>query len=475
MEAPRATDSPHWRDAVVPDVEERLVVALDELADFPVLDATVLRVLAIVDDPESSTGDLVNVLEADPSFAANLLRFANSAALSTPIRAKTIRQAVMLAGRKVLRRLALESATYRFLERAKGNGAASRGELHLHAISVASIAAATAEAVRSHGETPHLAGLLHDVGKLVLPMAFGEAACDAVARSAGDGTQRVVSERETLGIDHALAGALLAERWGLPDEVAAAIAFHHGGPSGVATPTIDAACVQLANEVDRVIAGDAPDHALVEVALDCAGLTPTSLDVIARQAMPAGAAPLEEGALARRVTELDRLSQTDELTGVDNRRHWLQATRTELTTSGAGAVLLVDVDDLDRVNDQHGMSVGDLVLTEVGRIVAHFGRAGRLGGDLFAVWIREGAEVAGAAAEAVVAQVRGAFPGIDGPQVTVSVGQAAGVPGSGEATDLAALLEAAAAGLRGAKDIARPRVPAAETGSGPAAPLSAAA
>jgi len=453
MEAPTAPESRHWREAVTPDVERLLVAALDELGDFPVLDATVMKILAIVDDPDSATTDLVAALEEDPSFAANLLRYANSAALATPIRAKTIRQAVMLAGRKSLRRLALEAATYRFLERAKGNGAASRGELHLHAISVSSIAAATAEAIRAHGETPHLAGLLHDVGKLVLPMAFGEAACDEVARGA-DGAQRVVAEREAFGVDHALAGALLAERWGLSDEVAAAIAHHHGGPSGVAAPTVEAACVQLANEVDRVIGGEQPDHALVEVALDRAGLTPTALDVIARQAMPAGAAPLEEGALARRVTELDRLSQTDELTGVDNRRHWLQATRAELAAAGSGAVLLCDVDELDRVNAEHGLAAGDIVLTEVGRILAHHGRTGRLGGDLFAVWVREGADAAYEVATAISTQVHEAFAERGTiPQVSVSMGLAAA---DDAGADLAALLEAAADGLQGAKDLATP-------------------
>src|SRR4051795_12928719 len=233
---PRSNDPARWRDDVLPAAEDRLVDAIDRLADFPVLDGTVMRVIAIADDPETTTADLVDVLEGDPTFAAHLLRYANSPALARPIRATTVRQAVMLVGRTALRRLALEAATYRFFERAPGTGRA-RGELHVHAIAVAAVAAAAAEQVGAHGDGPHLGGLLHDIGRYVLPIAFGEDACDEIAAQAPAAPERVLLERERFGIDHALAGALLAERWGLSAEVVAAIAWHHGGPTGVGRPS----------------------------------------------------------------------------------------------------------------------------------------------------------------------------------------------------------------------------------------------
>src|SRR5215212_4891402 len=314
----RATDPSRWREAVPHEAEDRLVGAIDELADFPVLDGTVSRVISIADDPETTTADLVAVLEGDPTFAANLLRYSNSAHMARPIRAKTVRQAVMLVGRKSLRRLALEAATYRFFERAPGTGSA-RGELHVHAIAVAAVAAATAEHVRAHGDGPHLGGLLHDMGKLVLPIAFGAEACDEISAVAPDGAERVLLERERFGIDHALAGALLAERWGVAADVVAAIAWHHGGPTGVGCPTPEIACVQIGNQIVPMVAGREPDHVLLEVALERAGLPATALDGLAEHTLPSSR-PAAEGSLARRVTDTDRLSQTDELTGVDNRR-----------------------------------------------------------------------------------------------------------------------------------------------------------
>jgi diguanylate cyclase (GGDEF)-like protein/putative nucleotidyltransferase with HDIG domain len=446
----RGIDPARWRDAVAPEAEERLVGAIDQLADFPVLDGTVSRVIAIADDPETTTADLVAVLEADPTFAANLLRYANSPALARPIRAKTVRQAVMLVGRRTLRRLALEAATYRFFEKAPGTGSA-RGEFHVHAIAVAAVAAGAAEQVRAHGDGPHLGGLLHDIGRLVLPIAFGEAACDEVTRRAPDGPDRVLLERERFGIDHALAGALLAERWGVASEIVAAIAWHHGGPTGVACPTAEIACVQVGDQVVHMVAGNEPDHVLLEVALERAGLPATALDGLAQHTLPAGRPAGEESSLALQVTETERLSQTDELTGVDNRRHWLHATRAAVTEPGGdqGAVLLCDVRGLDEIIRQHGPRMGDVTLTEVARILTNHGRPGRLAGGLFGVWLRAGASAQAAAT--IAGEVRTAFGEREGaPQVDVSLGLA---EVSTHGRDLAAVLEGALAALRTAKQL----------------------
>ena len=213
MEAPHATDCAQWLDAVDPAAADACSTAIDQLAGFPVLDATVQKILALCDDPDTTVADLVAQLEADASFSANLLRFANSAACAKPIRAKTIRQAVMLVGRRALRRLALEATTFRFLERAGGHGGASCGQLHVHAINVALAAAAAAQTAGVGEDTAHLGGLLHDVGRLVLPAAFGPDRCDEIAASVSSGADRVIAEREAFGIDHAQLGALLARRW----------------------------------------------------------------------------------------------------------------------------------------------------------------------------------------------------------------------------------------------------------------------
>ena len=160
--------------------DTRVHDALRRIGPLPVLGGTVARIRTLADDPNGTTSDLVAVIESDEAFAANLLRYANSAANARPIRARTIRQAVTLLGRRALVRIALEAATYRFLERFPGGAHLSRGQLHVHAVTVAAYSYTTAELRGAHTDTAHLAGLLHDVGKLLMPAAFG------VVRAGGD-------------------------------------------------------------------------------------------------------------------------------------------------------------------------------------------------------------------------------------------------------------------------------------------------
>jgi diguanylate cyclase (GGDEF)-like protein/putative nucleotidyltransferase with HDIG domain len=453
MEARHATECAPWRESIDPVAARSIAGAIDELAEFPVLDATVMRVITLCDDQDSSAADLVEALEQDATFAANLLRFANSAARAHPIRAKTIRQAVMLVGRRALKRLALEAATYRFLERSRGNGRASCGQLHLHAITVALGSAAAADLAHVSADTVHLAGLLHDVGKLVLPAVFGEDACDEIARQSPSGAERVLAERERFGIDHAQCGALLAERWGMAEDIASLIAWHHGGPTGVGAPNAEIACVQLADNVAGMLSGKEADHALLEVSLDRLGLTADALDVLAHHITNAEKRD-EVGQLARRVAELERLSQTDDLTGLANRRHWLQTTRATLHDNGGGAILLVDIDHFKAVNERHGHAAGDLVLTEIARIIGRHGHAGRLGGDEFAVLVHGNLQEAAQAAQRIMAQVSEVFEAGSGPKIDLSMGCAA-APTHGD--ELADLLEAADVALLDAKRAGRSR------------------
>ena len=148
------------------------------IGQLPVLDRALRRVRELAGDPESDTNELVAALETDPGLAANVLRFANSAACARPVRAQTVRQAVTLVGRVSVGRLALEAAVCRFFELAPGTGGASRGLLHVHASQVAAVAGALADRAGADVEAAHLAGLLHDLGKLVMPLAFGEEALD---------------------------------------------------------------------------------------------------------------------------------------------------------------------------------------------------------------------------------------------------------------------------------------------------------
>jgi diguanylate cyclase (GGDEF)-like protein/putative nucleotidyltransferase with HDIG domain len=438
-----------------PDVRDRLDRTIEDIGPLPVLSGTVARVRGLAADPDATTPQLVAVIDDDESFSANLLRYANSAAYARPLRARTIHQAVTMVGREALARIAMESATYSLLEQMPGAGGRSRGAMHLHAVSVASCGVEIAQRTGASVEVVHLAGLLHDIGKLVLPLAFGEDAVDEIARAHGSGTPRVLVERERLGVDHAYAGALLSDQEGARGELFQTISFHHGGLPGPECPTREVACVQLANVVVGMLAGEEADQELVHVALRQLDATPAILDAVAEAALPKQGLSSSADGLAARIASLERLASTDELTGLANRREWLARTRTRLAGGEDGAVLVCDVDRFKGINDKVGHLTADLVLTEIARVLARHGDAGRLGGDEFALWIACDAGAAQEVATAIIGEVVARLPG-DGelPAVTVSIGVALTGDRGRELTNL---LEAADTALYEAKEAGRAR------------------
>lgn len=417
-----AVEAPSWLVGVSPETADRARAAIEGIGDLPALRTNVLRVVEVTADPDVSVGEVVATIEADESLAANLLRYANSAAMSLPIRAGTVRQAASMVGLKGVRRLALEAVTYGFLERLPGDGALGRGALHMHALAVAGASSAVAERAGAHADTAHLAGLLHDLGKVALPLLErGDSAPGLVDPSA---------ERQIYGIDHAQLGGLLGSEWGLPSEVVAAIAWHHGGPRELAGPDGVSACVQLANAIVGMLAGRTVDEEFLLAAADELELGVHDLDALSEQAARVASQPPPDS-LANRVSELEHQAETDELTGLLNRRAWFRRAREVLTAGEAGGVLFLDLDSFKQVNDTAGHEVGDLVLSHVATVFSRHGRAGRLGGDEFCVWVSGDLDRVRAVATTLIVETREALGTARLPNagLGVSVGIAMAQPG----------------------------------------------
>jgi diguanylate cyclase (GGDEF)-like protein/putative nucleotidyltransferase with HDIG domain len=439
-------------------MEERLTRAIARCERLPVLDRALQRALAVADREEASFGELVEVLEGDPNLCANILRFVNSAANARRFSAKTVRQAVAMVGRDGVRRLALESATCRFFERAPGNGRLSRGQMHLHAIQVARLSVACAARADVPGDHVHLAGLLHDCGRVVMPLAFPEDTVDAISLAEERGFVRARAERDILGADHAEAGALFARSSGVSEQVVTAIALHHGGADGAHSPDAVSACVQLGNILANVLTGADMDEDLKNAALRALGQSDALVDELAEEELAlVGAAPRQAASVrVRDMERLERLATTDDLTGIASRRHWTSLVRGRIESGERGSVLVCDLDHFKEVNDRHGHAVGDRVLAEVAEVLAASGLAGRLGGDEFGVWTPGEPRTALEVAHALVEEVATSMSLLD---TKVRAGISIGVCSlADERLSLSALLETADRALYEAKREGRGRV-----------------
>jgi putative nucleotidyltransferase with HDIG domain len=186
------------------------------------------RLLAIVDKENVTARELGDLVKMDPSFAAELLRFANSALFSLSREVKSLGHAVLMVGTDRVKTMATMVVLNRMV-RASVRIAALR-KVWVHSLITAIVAEEAARTVKFDCDAAYTTGLLHNLGTLGMMSAYPEEYSRMLEVSDDFGFDLLETERDLFEIDHCAAGAYLAQDWDFPDEFAAAIATHHDEP-----------------------------------------------------------------------------------------------------------------------------------------------------------------------------------------------------------------------------------------------------
>jgi putative nucleotidyltransferase with HDIG domain len=193
--------------------------------NLPTIPTVLAKILQLVDAESSSGKELIAVIEHDQALTGKMLRLANSAFFGQTRRVATIPRAVVLLGFSTVRNLALGVKVWDAL----GSGIARNRleELWAHAVAVA-VATKTLAARLRAGDPDEgfTAGLLHDVGRLVLAMRFREDYWRAVGGASEADTIEAMESAE-LGVDHAEVGGWILEAWNLPASIVDIVRSHH--------------------------------------------------------------------------------------------------------------------------------------------------------------------------------------------------------------------------------------------------------
>ncbi len=206
---------------------EEILREMEDRGDIPSLPQIVVKLNAVVNDPKSSAADLANVILRDQSLTSRTLKISNSALYGSSGRrgVATVTQAVILIGFRNVARIAQGMAVFNMLDTAARDHHLLR--IWMHSIACAVAAEKIARVVRiPHGEEAFVAGLLHDVGKLIL-LRNAPDEYRRILDETGGGEDRLEAERRVLGFTHEDVGAAVGRRWNLPDPLVEVLSGHH--------------------------------------------------------------------------------------------------------------------------------------------------------------------------------------------------------------------------------------------------------
>lgn len=196
------------------------------LQDLPSLPAVVMELLGSIDQEDVDISVLARKVSMDQALTAKTLRLANSASSGLQVRVTTIQQAITYLGFQATRNLITAAAVTGCFPEGKCPGFDHR-TFWRHSIATAACAKVLARRTRLNQDFAFTAGLLHDIGRLVLVTAYPERYSAVLAQRQQDDRQLLDVERELLGVDHVMAGTALAQHWQFSDTMLHAIAYHH--------------------------------------------------------------------------------------------------------------------------------------------------------------------------------------------------------------------------------------------------------
>ncbi|MCW8935997.1 MAG: HDOD domain-containing protein [Gammaproteobacteria bacterium] len=252
---------------------EDLVKGVVKLISLPEI---YIRVSQILEDENHSAKQLGEIISHDPALTARILRIVNSAYYSLAAKIELVSRAVSVIGEDDLRNLVLATSAVDTFKRIP-NQLVDIDLFWRHSVHTGIVSRLLSRHCNIlHGERLFVAGMLHDIGKLILYFKEPELSQQVLLDAADSDGQLFRSEKKILGFTHGDVGAALIDAWKLSDTLKEVVAYHHT-PLKAKNYRMETSIVHIANCVVNALGPDIDvDEHLLD---DFPGFEPKTLEI----------------------------------------------------------------------------------------------------------------------------------------------------------------------------------------------------
>ena len=199
-----------------------------KIESLPTLPTTYSRINELMNRPTTCAMDIADVISRDQVLTARLLKLVNSAFYGFSGKIKTVSGAVVVLGFKAIKSLVLSSSVLDLFKEKEANPLFEPVSFWKHSLAVAACSKLIAKYLDyDDPEEFFVAGLLHDIGKIILNQFFKQEFYEVLVFSRKEKITLVEAEMQKFQACHSDTGLLLCEKWRLPDCVKEAVAYHH--------------------------------------------------------------------------------------------------------------------------------------------------------------------------------------------------------------------------------------------------------
>jgi len=260
---------------------------VDRVSSIQPLPDTALKLMNVMGDPKSTLDNIVNAIKYDQAVTSQVLKLCNSSFFGLSRKVTSLNDAMLCLGTIKVLQLVMSIHTNNMLSSEQKGYGLDRGMLWKHSVAVALASSLFAQRLRlPNADLAFTAGLLHDIGKVILNEYVAHDFAEIIRRVTDDRIAFVEAERQVLGFSHEEVGGMIAEKWQLPPSIVRCIRFHHV-PSSVdpLDPLVDT--IYLANSVCLLLGIGLGEDGLCSRAdptvLERRGLSENDLEMIGAQ------------------------------------------------------------------------------------------------------------------------------------------------------------------------------------------------